>query len=54
MVILLAAVRALVHADAACLPDWLADHPVAIVQVSRYIMFDEHAVKFDDFEFKAL
>ncbi|CAH0714498.1 unnamed protein product, partial [Brenthis ino] len=33
VVILLAAARALVHADAACLPDWLADHPVAIVQV---------------------
>lgn len=33
VVVLLAAVRALVHADKSAAPDWLADHPVAIVQV---------------------
>lgn len=33
VVVLLAAVRALVHSDKAAVPDWLHDHPVAIVQV---------------------
>ncbi|XP_072939310.1 WD repeat and FYVE domain-containing protein 3 [Epargyreus clarus] len=33
VVILLGAVRALVHTEPAALPDWLADHPVAIIQV---------------------
>ncbi|XP_047018830.1 WD repeat and FYVE domain-containing protein 3 isoform X2 [Helicoverpa zea] len=33
VVVLLAAVRALVHADRSNSPEWLADHPVAIVQV---------------------
>ncbi|XP_063360999.1 WD repeat and FYVE domain-containing protein 3 [Cydia amplana] len=33
VVILLGAVRSLIHADPATLPEWLADHPVAIIQV---------------------
>lgn len=33
IVILLGAVRALVHADQPALPDWLVDHPVPILQV---------------------
>ncbi|XP_050561954.1 WD repeat and FYVE domain-containing protein 3 isoform X1 [Spodoptera frugiperda] len=33
VVVLLAACRALVHADKNSTPEWLADHPVAIVQV---------------------
>lgn len=34
VVILLGAVRALIHADQGSLPDWLSDHPVTIIQVS--------------------
>ncbi|XP_050346639.1 WD repeat and FYVE domain-containing protein 3 isoform X1 [Nymphalis io] len=33
VVILLATVRALIHAEPDSLPDWLGDHPVAIIQV---------------------
>ncbi|XP_061381193.1 WD repeat and FYVE domain-containing protein 3 isoform X2 [Danaus plexippus] len=33
VVILLAAVRALIHAETATIADWLNDHPVAIIQV---------------------
>ncbi|XP_063625068.1 WD repeat and FYVE domain-containing protein 3 isoform X6 [Cydia splendana] len=33
VVILLGAVRSLIHADPVTLPEWLADHPVAIIQV---------------------
>ncbi|CAG4985996.1 unnamed protein product [Colias eurytheme] len=33
VVILLATVRSLVHAEAGSLPEWLAEHPVAIIQV---------------------
>ncbi|XP_073949629.1 WD repeat and FYVE domain containing 3 bchs isoform X5 [Choristoneura fumiferana] len=33
VVILLGAVRSLIHTEAANLPDWLKDHPVAIIQV---------------------
>ncbi|CAH2247052.1 jg23900 [Pararge aegeria aegeria] len=33
VVILLACVRALIHADTGALPEWLNEHPVAIVQV---------------------
>lgn len=32
--ILLATVRALIHADKASTPEWLVDHPVNIIQVS--------------------
>lgn len=33
VVILLGTVRALIHADKDTMPDWLVNHPVAIIQV---------------------
>lgn len=41
VVILLATARALVHAEPDTLPDWLADHPVSIIQV-RFPLFINH------------
>ncbi|VVC89841.1 unnamed protein product [Leptidea sinapis] len=38
VVILLATVRALVHAEPSSLPDWLSDHPVAIIQVIDLVL----------------
>lgn len=37
VVILLGTVRALIHTEQGSLPDWLSDHPVAIIQVCLYL-----------------
>lgn len=48
VVILLGAVRSLIHTDPSNLPDWLRDHPVAIIQVSGRIFIKNVMTSFCD------